>query len=172
MSPNRSHTDQTRISGRFGIASRPSGCRTTRRRAAPSRVATAAAVARGRVQDGAPLRPRGRRSALCALWLALLGPVGPVCLADEPQTGVAIFQHLIETVPGQFEVRAFSLSAAAGTNATATVTTFTDADGTFQRGVTAAAAGAGVNREAPFRVSAPEGWAVETPVGQSLPSAP
>lgn len=182
MSSSHSITDRMPIRCGFEIALQPAWCRATDRQEAINRLTTASWAALFRVKDGAlprrgnlgaqrPLHWRGARLALLGLLLTLLGPVAPV-YAAEPEASLALFQHLIETAPGEFEVRAFSLSAASGADTTATVTTFTDQDGTFRGAVTGAAAGAGVSSESPFRVLAPEGWKVETPVGQWVTPAP
>lgn len=126
-----------------------------------------------RVESGLERPPCrvGARSALYVLTLSLLSLAAPVWSAD-PQSSLAIFQHLLETAPGEYELRALSLSAASGSEATATVTTFTDPDGKVRMGVTAAAAGEGVSSESPFTILAPEGWTVETQVGEEVSSPP
>lgn len=124
----------------------------------------------------ARLRPdaRHRRAAYATGYgflLGLLSAVAPVYAADS-QASLAIFQHLIETAPGEYTLKEFSLSAATGSDAAATVTTFTDADGVFRGALTGAAAGAGVNDESPFHISPPSGWTIDTRVASPSAAAP
>ncbi len=183
MSSSHSVTDRTPIRRSVEIALQPSRYRKTYRQGTVIRLTTTSWTAPSRVKDGPlprrghpgaqrPPRQRGARSALFGLSLTLFSLVAPICTAADPQASLALFQHLIETAPGEFEVRAFSLSAASGANATATVTTFTDQNGMFRGAATGAATAAGVNSGSPFQVLAPEDWKVDTAVGQSVSPAP
>ena len=70
--------------------------------------------------------------------LALSLCATPLAWAED-QAAVAIYQHLVEIGDGQFELRALSLSVAAGPAAMASVATISDPGG--QLGISFASAG-------------------------------
>lgn len=184
MSSIRSGLDRKRIKCSVAIAVRASRYETKDRRDdVTGSLTTANREERSRVRDRRGLwiptalcaqrsqRRSGVHGALLGVILSLLSPVATVCSAD-PQSSLAIFQHLIETVPGEYELRAFSLSVASGSESTATVTTLTDSDGKVRRGFTVAAAGEDVSSEPPFTLLAPEGWSTTARVGSTSPQPP
>lgn len=108
---------------------------------------------------------------LTAAVALLVGGTSPA-LALDPETSLAIFQDLIETAPGEFQLRALSLSAASGSSANASVTTISDAEGRLHLGFTAAVAGTEVGAATLPQITAPDGWTVETQVGQTVSFPP
>ena len=120
--------------------------------------------------DGTSLHPLAPTMLAAALAL-LVGGTAPA-LAVDPETGIAIFQDLLETAPGEFQLRSLSLSAASGPSANASVTTISDPEGQLRMGFTAAAAGTDVDEASLPQTTAPDGWTVETQVGQTVSFPP
>ncbi|MFB1487274.1 MULTISPECIES: hypothetical protein [unclassified Thiocapsa] len=118
--------------------------------------------------------PHARRQGIGPLALVptlALMIAAPAPSAD-PEVAVVLYQDLIEVAPGEFQVRGLSLSAAFGPTANASVTTISDPEGQVIMGFTSAVAGPDVRANSLPKVTVPEGWTVETQVGQSVTPPP
>ena len=111
-------------------------------------------------------QPWARSAGSRAILALALGATAPAWAED--QSAVAIYQHLVETSPGQFELRALSLSVAAGPAATASVATISDAGGQLHRGISFATAGPDVGSLSQLVIDTPVGWVVDREDGSNV----
>lgn len=112
--------------------------------------------------------------ALAGVLLSVIGSTAPVA-AQEPQTSLAIYQHLVETAPGEYDLRGLSISSATGTYASAGVAMLSESNGAGRIGATVAVTSSEpVDAEGMLMLDGPEGWTSEVQVGDqvSLPSLP
>ena len=102
--------------------------------------------------------------------LALSLCATPLAWAED-QAAVAIYQHLVEIGDGQYELRALSLSVAAGPAAMASVATISDPSGQIPEGISFAAAGPDAGSLPQLVIDTP-GWEVVREDGSNVQLPP